>query len=140
MRRVVLGSLVDVRNLDARKAVRLTIEVPADLAVQVMDAFGWPTRRAPVPVEVVRMVETIEQKDIRSLAQQAGAMCTNAIFQAFMECSTEEECAQAVREACDVGTRAEIRAGTMAGEQWLDLLERFRGWEAAERVGASNDD
>jgi hypothetical protein len=134
-RALVLGSLVDVRNIDAHKAVRLTIEVPAELAPQVMAVFGWPTRRAPVPVAVARMAG--EQKgEVRSLAQAAGALCTNAVFQAFMRTATEEECAAAVREICDVNSRSEIRAGTEAGDRWLDLVERFHGWQAAEQAGA----
>jgi hypothetical protein len=134
-RALVLGSLVDVRNIDAHKALRLTIEVPAELAPQVMAVFGWPTRRAPVPVAVARMAG--EQKgEERSLAQQAGALCANAVFQVFMGTATEEECAVAVRGMCGVKSRSEIRSGTPAGELWLDLVEHFHGWQAAEQAGA----
>jgi Arc/MetJ family transcription regulator len=134
-RALVLGSLVDVRNIDAHKAVRLTIEVPAELAPQVMAVFGWPTRRAPVPVAIARMAG--EQKgDERSLAQQAGALCTNAVFQAYLDAATEEECAEVVRNICEVKSRSEIRAGTKPGDLWLDLVERFHGWQAAEQAGA----
>jgi hypothetical protein len=78
-----------------------------------------------------------EQKaEERSLAQQAGALCANAVFQVFMRAATETECAEAVRDHCDVKSRSEIRTGTEAGDRWIDLVERFHGWQAAEQAGA----
>ena len=39
----ITAMLVDVRNVNAHKCVRLEIHVPAEQAGAVMAAFGWPT-------------------------------------------------------------------------------------------------
>ena len=135
-RAAMFGSLVDLKNVNSHKSVRLTIDIPAEQASGVVEMFGWPTQAQPVPVAIARMAGGWEKKETRSLAQQAGALCANAIFQVFMDCQSEEECAIAVREVCDVKSRSEIRAGTLPGERWLDLVQRFHGWQAAEQAGA----
>jgi hypothetical protein len=58
------------------------------------------------------------------------------VFQVFLDCQTEVDAANAVRGLCGVESRSEIRAGTPAGETWLDLVQRFHGWQAAEQAGA----
>jgi hypothetical protein len=144
-RAVIAGSLTDIRNVGVHKAIRLTVEVPAELAQGVLDAFGWPTAVQPVPVALARMVgeEAARPKKPspvpeRSLAQQAGALCANPVFRAYMGAVDEESCAEMVRCKCGVESRADIRGGTPEGDRWLDLLEEFHGWEAAEKAGAPN--
>lgn len=51
----VAAQLVDVRNIASHKCVRLTIDVPAEHALRVIEAFGWPTMVDPVPVAVARL-------------------------------------------------------------------------------------
>jgi hypothetical protein len=135
-RAAIFGSLVDLKNVNAHKSIRLTIDIPAEQAAEVVAIFGWPTMAAPVPVALARMVGNLERKaPPPSLAQQAGALCASPIFQAFAGVAGEEDCAVWVREVCDVKSRSEIRAGTEAGDRWLDLLGKFHGWEAAEQAG-----
>ena len=134
-RAAMFGSLVDIKNVNAHRCARLTIDVPAEHAAEIVAMFGWPTMADPVPVAVARMAGGWEKKETRSLAQQAGALCANAVFQIFLDCQSEEECANAVRGLCGVKSRSEIRAGTEAGEAWLDLVQRFHGWQEAERSG-----
>ena len=52
---VIGGSLVDVKNFNTDKSVRLVIDVPAELALRVIEIFGWPTRADPIPVAVARL-------------------------------------------------------------------------------------
>ena len=134
-RAAMFGSLVDIKNVNSHKSVRLTIDIPAEQAPEVVEMFGWPTQAQPLPVAIARMAGGWEKKETRSLAQQAGALCANAVFQVFLDCQSEEECANAVRGLCGVESRSEIMAGTPAGETWLDLVQRFHGWQEAERSG-----
>jgi hypothetical protein len=49
------GSLVDVKNINMHKVVRLSIDVPAEFGERVIDAFGWPTMVSPVSVAIARL-------------------------------------------------------------------------------------
>ena len=131
----IFGSLVDIKNVNAHKSVRLTIDIPAEKAPEVVAMFGWPTMAEPVPVALARLLVGGQRKETRSLAQQAGALCASAVFQVFLDCQTEQETIEAVRDACGVASRSEIRVGTPAGDKWLDLVARFHGWQEAERAG-----
>jgi hypothetical protein len=138
-RAAIRGALVDVRNASAHKAVRLTVEVPAELAEEVLGVFGWPTGVRPVPVAVARMQDEPEQPTAPptvSLAQHAGALCRDAIFQRFLGAADYDDATRKVRERCAVVSRSEFVAGTPAGERWRTLVEEFHGWQAAERSGA----
>ena len=56
---IIQGSLIDVRNAGQHKEVILKIAVPAELAMRVLDAFGWPTAVNPVSVAVARLREEV---------------------------------------------------------------------------------
>ena len=157
----VVGSLIDCKNINVHKSVRLSIDVPAEQAAAIIAMFGWPTQVNPVPVAVARLnpaapiasksdtgqEATGSQDDAgngkesspsppKSLAQQAGILCNDARFQAFMKADGSHECAEAIRLKCGVKSRAEIVPLSPAADKWFALLERFRGWQAAERSGA----
>lgn len=108
---IISGSLVDVRNVGTHKSVKLTIHVPEELAMKVMEAFGWPTGVSPVAVaiarlEVSRPVSQAEDRPGPALpppaarpvraekekrpfnelapAQQAGILCGEQLFRFFL--------------------------------------------------------
>lgn len=106
---IISGSLVDVRNVGTHKCVKLTIHVPEEYALRVVDVFGWPTAVAPVSVALARMLtepelvkgleergylpkpeQSIEPtKERRAWATltptvQAGIRCQDPIFQAYV--------------------------------------------------------
>lgn len=54
---VISGSLVDAKNVNTHKVMRLIIDVPAENALKVIAAFGWPTMVNPVSVAVARLDE-----------------------------------------------------------------------------------
>lgn len=68
---VITGSLVDAKNVHTHKSLRLIIDVPAEHAQKVFEAFGWPTMASPVSVAVARLSETAEQRSNHSA--QGGA-------------------------------------------------------------------
>lgn len=55
--RAISAQLVDVRNIGVHKSIKLTIHVPEEQAMKVMELFGWPTMVAPVPVALARLNE-----------------------------------------------------------------------------------
>ena len=75
-------------------------------------------------------------------AQQAGLRCNDAIYRAFLreawaaKATNADEAAEAIREICQVESRKDIRADTVAEEIWLALEHQFSTWTLKERVGA----
>lgn len=154
-RAVISGSLVDVKNVNVHKCVRLTIEVPAELATTVIEAFGWPTQVNPVSVAVARLdlskakePEAKPSKPAQSFAtmppaQQAGIYCADPVFWRFLaetfphdSIESADDAAKFVRAKCLVASRSDIDNHKPSGRLWRDLVEDFRGWKlAAEVVG-----
>lgn len=62
------GSLVDIRNINTHKVIRLVIDIPAEKAGEIIRMFGWPTQVNPVPVAIAKL-------DLnRAAAEPDGAM------------------------------------------------------------------
>lgn len=153
----IMGQLVDVRNVGTHKSVKLTVHVPAELAMQVLEAFGWATGVDPVPVAVARLTPQAQEEARKpaptkpeparaSYAQTAGILCGDARFQTFLQerhpeirlyntGSTKDRTAEFVRVTCGVKSRADLLMGTPAGKRFTELLNEFRAWEMEPRVG-----
>jgi hypothetical protein len=65
------GSLVDVRNVNQHKCVRLVIDIPAERAREIIDTFGWPTMVDPVPVAIARLAPSVQQQEEPSAPRKA---------------------------------------------------------------------
>lgn len=149
-RAAIAGSLVDVKNVNVHKSVRLIIDVPAELATTVIEAFGWPTQVNPVSVAVARLdLSNTEKpsKPAQSFAtmpsgQQAGMLCSDPTFRNFLAEHGDwqgtpldaETAAHYVRTHCGVSSRSEIDKNATAKTLWRDLVEDFRGWQRALEV------
>lgn len=69
-----------------------------------------------------------EKKRFRDLprSQQAGMLCADPAFQAFLRASNSEDAAKAVRAWCGVNSRAEFdRHGDGSAESWDILLSEY---------------
>src|SRR5262245_12050060 len=53
--RAISVQLVDIRNVDTHKVVKLTLHAPQEQALKLTELFGWPTGVNPVPVALARM-------------------------------------------------------------------------------------
>jgi hypothetical protein len=144
------GMLVDVRNVASHKCVRLSIEVPAERAREVLEAFGWPTGVDPIPVAIARLgavAQRIEQPDPtgkvagsipagspKTYAQQAGILCQQQSFRRFLgeryeyDVPSADHAAVAVREICGVESRKDLVPGSMEGERFRNLKAAFDIW------------
>jgi hypothetical protein len=65
------GSLVDVRNVNQHKCVRLVIDIPAERAREIIDTFGWPTMVDPVPVAIARLAPSATNQEAESAPSKA---------------------------------------------------------------------
>lgn len=148
------ASLVDVRNIATHKCVRLELHVPAEHAPLVMQAFGWPTMVAPVPVAVARLngesesgpssleywkdkpVEQIKERrrwDDLKLSMQASIRCGEPAFWKFIHermpennPTSSEDAARIVRSFCGVSSKADLLGA--AGRRWLQLDDEYQAW------------
>ena len=75
-------------------------------------------------------------------ATQAGIRCNDAVYRAFLRemCAQSafqpDEAATAIRELCEVESRADIRPGTDAEKKWRELEGWFAAWQTKERAMA----
>lgn len=113
-RAAIMGSLVDVRNIGVHKSVKLTIHVPEEMAVKVIDAFGWPTGVDPVPVAIARLLPE---------AQEAPAQNTHA----KPALASDPHPARVTRSWRDMpaAAQAAIRCNEVAFQRFLQ--EQFSG-------------
>jgi hypothetical protein len=142
---VIDGSLVDVRNVNQHKCVRLIVDVPAERAREVIDAFGWPTMVNPVSVAIARLTEQASQQPrqavtqtapagAKSYAQRIALLCQDRRFQKFLqdrtglELNCEARVADYVRDLCEVQSRAEIVEGSQPGMKWRSLAADYDVW------------
>lgn len=144
-RAVIQGSLVDVRNVNQHKCVRMLIDVPAEYAPKVMEAFGWPTMANPIPVAIAHLQEPSKQatdKPARqwgdiSRAQQAGIACNEPDFRRYLALDCDgilmfdlDMAADDVRQRCGVQSRSELDRNKDAGRKWDRLYSDYQMWRA----------
>lgn len=133
---VFKATIHGVRTLPSRKVVQIVVEAPIEELAHIASVAEHGAWVAVARLEPPGKEEPADKPArAKSLSQQAGALCANPVFWAFMKAANAEECAEFVRHDCDVESRSEIKTGTRAGAAWLDLVSAFHGWEAAERAG-----
>jgi hypothetical protein len=143
------GQLVSIKNVSTHKSACLTIHVPEEYALKVIEAFGWPTMVAPVPVAIAKLDLAVKQAvtadvaqkpkrkwDELSLTQRAGILCEEGGFQKFLEENYpgswehhKRNAAAFVREfCCDIQSRAELDTNELAGQHFIALEAAYRAW------------
>lgn len=159
---VVSGSLVDVKNINTHKVVRLSIDIPAEQGAKIVEAFGWPTMVEPVSVAVARLDGSVAQRKEhrdstsgvegsnpsgttkpKSYAQRAGILTHDPVFRRFIgerwdvsetevESMMPDDVAGFIRYECEVTSRSEIIEGTEAGRRFRDLEAEFKAWKMVD--------
>lgn len=138
---VIKGEYADYRRVKGRKVLQLIIEVPLEEAPRVHAALGEPNpgESTWVAVALINLsksalngVEDMQPK--RKLSQQAGILCNDSLFQAYLSnelnryCGTAEDAACLVRELCDVESRSEFDRDDKAAARWRNLKSDFEAW------------
>lgn len=167
----------DWRLIKGRKVVQVVLELPieqADQAYRALNGMPNPAESAWVAVARLKPERQVVQDRLakpahdnaqpasepeppvrarkpvapeKRLAQQAGIMCSDKMFQRFLAVHEmlgkhraegydvpeymEEVSARAVRLICGVKSRSEIVPGTPAAAEWDRLLSKFTAWKLA---------
>lgn len=143
----IAGTYADLKFIKTRSVAQVVVEVPIERAGQVVDLFGTPRPKAEVWVALARldpekMQPTVEAESPppaakKSRAQMAGILCNDPAFHAFLadgRCPPRllgvtmnaDTAAMAVREMCEVETRADLDRDEFAASQWDALYTEFR--------------
>jgi hypothetical protein len=124
--------------------MQIILEIPIEEGTDFVQKFGVPHAGNPTYFGLARIdPDKVSQPDPRphkpvaedkKLVQQAGICCSDIRFRTFLHergmisTKSEDETISAVREFCGVGTRAQIKPGTHAGDQWIYLHGCFVAW------------
>lgn len=148
---IIQGSLVDVRNVNQHKCVRMLIDVPAEHAPMVMEAFGWPTMASPVPVAIARLQSQPAERSAApkiekpkqqwhelARAQQAGIACNDPDFRRFLARHGQyhgilmldlDMAADEIRQTCGIKSRVDLNVDHIAADKWDKLYGAFQMWK-----------
>lgn len=146
----------DYKRVPSRKAFQIICEIPIEKAPLVHKMLGEPNPDGSTWVAIAMLdpgemavqpqanpQETTETnpgeskrnwEDLKP-SQQAGMLCANQAFQVFMDASSEEETAEAVRIECGVKSRSELDTHDLARENWDQLNRLFEAWRRAPQHG-----
>jgi hypothetical protein len=144
-RAAIQGQLVSIKNVSTHKSVCLTIHVPEEHALKVIEAFGWPTMVAPISIAIARIdlskkpepskvIKEPRKWNELSLCQRAAILCNEGSFKVFMmernkiDSSTDEEIVQFLKEYCNVSSRKELDNNPASGQRFKDLDSQYRAW------------
>jgi hypothetical protein len=131
---ILTGCFADFKLVKTRSVAQIVVEVSIEEADRALTLLGGlPRPGHEQHVAVARLNMRAEPKGKRgSLAQQAGILCGDARFAAFlMETHPHivaADPALAVREICGVDSRAEFDKDETAGQRWRQLKGAFDAW------------
>jgi hypothetical protein len=132
---VIDGALVDVRNVNQHKCVRLIVDVPAERAREVIEVSVAIARLTEQASQAPRQVSPLAPAGApKSYAQRIALLCKEPRFWRFMEergwiADSEDSAADAVRAACGVKSRSEIVEGGEAGHVWRNMSADYDNWK-----------
>lgn len=136
---VIQGTFAHANAIKTRSTFQLIVEIPIEEADKALLALGgWPQPGKERPVAVALLsTKAIEPKAKRgSLAQQAGILCSDKRFLAFLTENyphigapgNDFEAATAVRSICGVESRREFDSDPAAGQRWKSIKAQYEGW------------
>ena len=156
-RAVIQGTFADLKTVKTRSVVQLVIEVPIEEGERVIQAFGFPQPGREAHVAVARLMPQARQQealpapthppahdgppekadDARRFenmprSQQAGMLCADPAFQAFLNggpVQAEDKAshtADMLRFQLGIGSRRDLNTNTEAGRNWDALVADFR--------------
>lgn len=155
--RAFKAAWADFKLIKTRKVAQLVFEVPIEGADEALALLGGvPRPDSEVWAGIARLADGKEQslespqkaQETRRfltmpMAQQAALRCQDATFRAFLrevKCTStfnSAEAADAVRDICGVGSRAQLNTNAEAAAKWRQLNLHFELWMSAEKHGVS---
>lgn len=133
------GQLVSIKNVSTHKSACLTIHVPEEYALKVIEAFGWPTMVAPVHVAIARL-DPNAKPELKGgkLCQRAAILCGEGAFWKFFDdqpfprlmrvIDDADEAADCLRSYCGIQSRRELDHNEEAAKKFIELEASYRAW------------
>lgn len=143
---VFSGTYADMKFIRSRRVAQVIVELPIEDAGRFVEAFGAPNPATETWVAIARLQEPVkaqepvkEKRRFSELppSQQAAMRCGELGFQRFVKERTRgvfdyetspDAVAVYVRNWCNVESRSDIVAGTIAGDLWKELDDAYFGW------------
>lgn len=139
---VTTGTFSEVRFVKTRSVMVIHIEVPieaADMALQALGGVPQPGKEVAVAVARLNPNRTLAggpdalEPKRESLAYQAGALCENPVFIAYLNeeygWPQDMDAAEKVRKLCGVESRSQLDTELVAASKWRELRGRFDAWK-----------
>jgi hypothetical protein len=137
----------DLKFIKTRKVCQVTLEIPIEQGEMFVKAFGTPNPANGVPVAIARIKPEANGKPVASeakerrswddlsLAQQAGILCGEGSFLAFLReryqfysIQDQADAATALRDQCAVQSRSELDSNPQAAAKFLELEREYKAW------------
>lgn len=127
----IQGDYVDLRFVKGRKVCQVVIEIPIEAGESFVAAFGTPNPAHGIPVALARIQPVAaeperKQWDDLSLAQQAGILCSDRQFHAFLGCHSPDSAAIMLRHKCGVVSRSDLDKNPDAARKFRELNSSYR--------------
>lgn len=141
----IRGTYSDLKFIRSRKVAQVVVEIPIEEAGQFTALFGTPNPATETWVAMARLNPEAAKQEALALpperrkfsnlppATQAGIRCSERAFWRFLnerkayEIHSQDDAAEAVRELCEVKSRAELNT-TEAGSHWHVLNAEYEVW------------
>lgn len=127
--------------------LRVQIDIDPQFKAQFLEMFGqidMPVALAPLQADFERPKEPERPKG-GPLAQSAGILCGNELFQKFLlekvpqlfaesTClSNEEETAEVLKKLCGIESRAELDHNQESATKFHQIMRQYREWNDGKK-------
>lgn len=143
---VTKGTYSDLKFVKSRKVAQITVEIPIEQADDFISAFGTPRPDKETWVALARLdgsaTETKPEPRKTSLAQKAGILCNDTMFQAYLRetytaawdelhqgLHAPDVAAELVRSITTVQSRAEFDVNHAAAQRFNAMLGKYEAWK-----------
>lgn len=137
------GDYTQLRFYPSRGVCAVTVEIPLEEGTAFVAAFGTPLPKSGIPIALARIDTAVETKlkaakkswDELPLMQQAGILCGEASFVAFVaektgwKTANANDAAEYIRANCAVVSRRDLDGNPEAGKKFLDLVASYEAWK-----------
>lgn len=130
----VAGTFVKIEPVATRKVVRLHIECQIEQANEILTALGGYPDPANARWVGIAPLNSKPENTLKGgkLAQSAGILCADKVFQEWCGETSDEEAARYVRERCGVDSRAHLDHNDEAAKAFKDMKLEYEAWRHVE--------
>lgn len=129
----IAGTFVKIEPVATRKVVRLHIECPIEHADKILATLGGYPDPANAHWVGIAPLNSKPDNTLKGgkLAQEAGILSSQPIFQRFADATTPDEAADFIRLRCNIESRAHLDHDADAALAFREMKREFKAWELA---------